>query len=366
MSMPSLAAAAAASLTFFLLGDWGGQEDWPWTRPGQLATAAGMAAVGAALPGGQPDFILALGDNMYALGLCNNWTLAPYNNSCPNASLPETGTVDDPRFANTFENVYAGAALQAPWYVLAGNQDALGNVSASIAYSARSPRWRHPHFWHTVTADAGGGRALQVLLLDLTLCYGIWSDAAHDALCAAQLAWLDGELAASAADFLLVAGHYPAYSACSHGNTDWVLATLLPRLVAANVTAYVSGHDHCGEFLAPPDGAGDLVMVVSGTGDGCCYSGSNVAGVPAGALKFLQSAEHNFTAVGGFASAAVAGGALRFTWHGDTGAELWTSPPLLPRVRASGGSAGDCWAPPDYAAAGLPRPAHALAFAEYT
>ena len=359
--MASFAATAAATLSFFLLGDWGGQEDYPWTRPGQLATAAGMAAVGRSLPSGHPDFVLALGDNFYALGLCNNWTLAPYNNSCPNASLPATGTVDDPRFANTFEAVYAAAPLQVPWYVLAGNQDALGNVSASIAYSAVSPRWRHPDFWHAMTADAGGGLQLQVLLLDLTLCYGIWSDPVHDAMCAAQLDWLDGALAASTADFLLVAGHYPAYSACAHGNTEWVLDTLLPRLVASHATAYVSGHDHCGEFLAPASGVGDLVFVVSGAGDGCCYAGSNVAGVPAGSLKFLQSGEHNFSTVGGFASAAVAGGALAFTFHGDTGAALWTSPPLLPRARAADGS----MSPPNYAAAGLARPALANAFARY-
>jgi len=365
--MAPFAAAAAATLTFFLLGDWGGHETYPWTTPGQLATAAGMGAFGGSLPGGAPAFVVALGDNFYALGLCSNWTLAPYNNSCPNATLPETGTARDHRFSETFESVYTAPSLAVPWYVIAGNQDALGNVSASIAYSALSPRWRHPDFYHAVrVADAGGsGVGLDILMLDLTLCYGIWSDPVHDAMCAAQLAWLDAQLAASTAGFLLVAGHYPVYSACAHGNTQWAIDTLLPRLVAHNVTAYLSGHDHCGEFMAPAAaaGLGDLVFVVSGAGDGCCYAGSNVAGVPPGSLKFMQSAEHNYSTVGGFASAQIGGGdgMLRFTWHGDQGQQLYTSPPLLPRARAADGR----WAAPNYAAAGLPAPSAASPREDY-
>ena len=48
-----------------------------------------------------------------------------------------------------------------------------------------------------------------VFLIDTTLCYGIWSDPLHDAMCAAQVKWLTDELAASTADFVLVGGHYP-------------------------------------------------------------------------------------------------------------------------------------------------------------
>jgi hypothetical protein len=38
-----------------------------------------------------------------------------------------------------------------PFAVIAGNQDALGNVSASIAYTNRSLRWRHPDYAFRVT-----------------------------------------------------------------------------------------------------------------------------------------------------------------------------------------------------------------------
>jgi hypothetical protein len=46
-------------------------------------------------------------------------------------------------------------------------------------------------------------------MIDTTLCYGIWSDPLHDAMCASQLAWLESELRSSIADFLFVGGHYP-------------------------------------------------------------------------------------------------------------------------------------------------------------
>ena len=146
---------SAEPLPFFsalIMADWGGHGTAPFTTPGELMTASGMAAL---VKDRRPAFVLALGDNFYADGLCNNATLAPYNATCPTRFDPLSGTVDDPRFEDTFESVFSDPDLVSlPFAVIAGNQDALGNVSASIAYSSRSPRWRHPDYYFRVTTQA--------------------------------------------------------------------------------------------------------------------------------------------------------------------------------------------------------------------
>ena len=64
-----------------------------------------------------------------------------------------------------------------------------------------------------------------------------------------QWAWIEQQMKASTSDYLLVAGHYPVYSACSHGNTATLIAYLKPLLEQYGAQ-YAAGHDHCMEHLA--------------------------------------------------------------------------------------------------------------------
>ena len=47
--------------------------------------------------------------------------------------------------------------------------------------------------------------------------------------------------------WLLVAGHYPIYSAGEHGDTTELQTYLVPLFRKYNVDAYFCGHDHLSE-----------------------------------------------------------------------------------------------------------------------
>lgn len=59
-----------------------------------------------------------------------------------------------------------------------------------------------------------------------------------------QWKWLENTLKSSTADYLLVGGHFPVWSAGMHGNTDCLVERLQPLLLKYKVTAYLAGHDH--------------------------------------------------------------------------------------------------------------------------
>ena len=69
----ALALAQGETLNFLVVGDWGGQDTTPYSRPGEIAAAEGMAAVSGSLGA---KFVLGLGDNFYYDG-----TLFPHGSS---------------------------------------------------------------------------------------------------------------------------------------------------------------------------------------------------------------------------------------------------------------------------------------------
>lgn len=56
-------------------------------------------------------------------------------------------------------------------------------------------------------------------------------------------------LTAARPSWLLVAGHYPIFSAGSHGDSTELKTYLLPLLTSYGVDAYLCGHDHVSEHL---------------------------------------------------------------------------------------------------------------------
>ncbi len=74
-------------------------------------------------------------------------------------------------------------------------------------------------------------------------------DSTSAAAASDQAAWLDADLTAARADadidWIIVAMHYPAYSACTnHGSTAWVQKYWVPLFEKHNVDLVFAGHDH--------------------------------------------------------------------------------------------------------------------------
>lgn len=155
----SLLCLAQAQLNFMILGDWGGQPVAPYTTDAEREVAEQLGKTAASV-GSQ--FTLALGDNFYDTGVKD---------------------VHDPRFQETFEvstmldlfpyfilplcaqKVFTAEALQSRWYVICGNHDHYGNVSAEVAYTKLSQRWYMPDLYYTEVGSA----AIFTLLCEVLL-----------------------------------------------------------------------------------------------------------------------------------------------------------------------------------------------------
>ena len=77
------------------------------------------------------------------------------------------GNDNSHRFADTWDSVYTADSLTSvPWYVIAGNHDYKGNVSAQIAYSQDNARWKFPSIYHKQSFTSADGVTVDVLLID--------------------------------------------------------------------------------------------------------------------------------------------------------------------------------------------------------
>ncbi|XP_025905905.1 tartrate-resistant acid phosphatase type 5 [Nothoprocta perdicaria] len=244
-----------------------------------------------------------------------------------------------PILGSTFEQVFSAPALRPlPWLVLAGNHDHAGNVTAQVAYSQLSPRWHFPHPYYSVRwALPGANVTARLLVLDTVLLCGDSDDGdvgdtasprgpRRPGAAAAQLRWLRRRLAAAGdTRYLLVAGHYPLWSAGEHGPTQCLVRELRPLLQQHRVSAYLSGHDHNVQFLQDEG----VAYVVSGAGNFMVPSRRHAGAVPPGALRFLFG---DPASPGAFAHVRLDAAAMTVTFLEATGRLLYrvALPPRTP------------------------------------
>jgi len=93
--------------------------------------------------------------------------------------------------------------------------------------------------------------------------------------------WLQAELGQSVADWKIILGHHPVYSAGSHGITEDLLEELDPLMRQYGVQILFSGHDHNKQLIRLQG----LNYVISGAGGKDSSSRSDE--YPSGSLKHI-------------------------------------------------------------------------------
>jgi tartrate-resistant acid phosphatase type 5 len=218
--------------SFVVLADWGGLPVLPYHTLIESSVAKQMGATANAV---NSQFTLALGDNFYFDGVKD---------------------VNDKRFAETYEEIFQATSLDTPWYLVAGNHDHNGNVSAQIAYTDAEKRWNFPDYYYNLKFKAAPGATVEIVMIDtIQLCGNSDDDFLHKQpkmpndpkarkIADDQWAWIEKTLSASTANYLIVAGHFPVYSVAEHGSTKCLVKKLYPMLHKYRVQAYLCGHDH--------------------------------------------------------------------------------------------------------------------------
>lgn len=365
-------------LLVLAISDWGGINLYPYVTPAQLAVRDAMVAT-ARGSAARKRLVMALGDNFYFTGVTSAsdprfqrtfedvyvtgypelsetdmWRLVAGNRTHARAPRRTSDMraqahavthleVDEDGGARPARAVLALApvAHRSPSRPLAARADdyyGSGEISAQLEYTNRSAAWHFPSPYYAFTETLGGGKATaHFVMIDTVILSagedGILMGEEARARSEAHWAWLRAQLEGSAADFLIVGGHYPVWSAGEHGPTAQLVERLRPLLIANNVSAYLAGHDHCAEAFVDEGvhhhGVGGAHLLNFGA--------QNARALPDGILAMYLASEvwpANYFK-GTFAALSLGTRALRVTHYDSDGNALITleQPPREQRHR---------------------------------
>eukprot|EP00929_Paragymnodinium_shiwhaense_P041806 TRINITY_DN2170_c0_g1_i3.p1 TRINITY_DN2170_c0_g1~~TRINITY_DN2170_c0_g1_i3.p1 ORF type:complete len:585 (+),score=88.20 TRINITY_DN2170_c0_g1_i3:108-1757(+) len=262
LSLLPLVGAATSSGTgcvnLLAIGDFGS-----WTNK-QKRVAGGFAKAAEAL---DPAALVSVGDNLYPDGARGNpWRIAE----------------------NWGKNYLQYKSLRRPWYMITGNHDWYSDARVERDFTDHwlntndGGWWRMPDFWYKTNYTTSSGVTIDAFHIDTEVWVGShvvdenigWADPKMT-----QLTWLVKELERSTADWKIVFGHHPVYSAGHHGTTHVLVRELDPLMREHGVTMYVSGHDHSKQILEYEG----MTYIVTGAGGAALRQRSNEQ--PEGSLK---------------------------------------------------------------------------------
>lgn len=136
-------------------------------------------------------------------------------------------------------------------YIIAGNHDYCGDVTKQLEYAKQeSTLWEYPDYSYNIVKefkakDGSEVKKVEILMTDTQHIAGYFDCNRNDQdypegikpnLQTKALSFIEDTLNNSSVDYLLVAGHYPVFSACSNGNTDELIQKLDPLLRKYGVT----------------------------------------------------------------------------------------------------------------------------------
>lgn len=223
----------AFDLHFIAVGDWG--------RNGadhQVQVAQQMGKWATDHPN---DFIISTGDNFYPSGVVSE---------------------HDPLWYYSFENIYTDFALQWDWYPILGNHDYKSDPDAQVRYTNVSRRWKMPSRYYSKTFRLKDGSEVLIAFIDTNpLIPEFYKNSEYGPHVAGQqpekqLAWLDNLLEQSKANWKIVVGHHPIYTAgprTENYDTLAVRKVLEPILDKYSIPLYLSGHEHSLQHLKRND-----------------------------------------------------------------------------------------------------------------
>jgi len=216
-----------------------------------------------------------------------------------------------------------------------------------VEYSQKSKRWSFPSLWYKFSKTAPDGATVDFVMIDTVEIAGqaILGDPEDDVslkgnelpgprnLTAAksQMQWIDETLAASTADYIIVAGHYPVYSAAEHGPTSELSPKNFPFLQKYNVSTYLCGHDHVEQHIDMGDGVQYHVI------------GSAAKQGDWDNLKLYSDDQMKFKAItfGGFGAVSVSKKGMQVRHYDGSGKLLYSAPMICPR-----GGSSECTSEP--------------------
>ncbi|PRQ15846.1 putative Acid phosphatase [Rosa chinensis] len=221
------------SLSFLAVGDWGRRGAY-----NQSLIAHQMGIIGEKL---NIDFVVSTGDNFYERGLTS---------------------VNDPKYPESFTQIYTAQSLQKQWYIVLGNHDYRGNALAQLSSVLRKMDSR----WLCLRSFLVNTKIADFFFIDTNpFVDKYWSNPKHykhdwrgvvprQRYLSTLLKDLDFALRNSTANWKIVVAHHTIRSVGHHGDTQEIVDQILPILEANNVRAYINGHDHCLEHMSSTNG----------------------------------------------------------------------------------------------------------------